>query len=71
MMREYKLPCRTKVRYPDAVAAKHALHTLQNYSTREHQPVRVYECGWCGGGWHMTSQPAPGEHDYEPSPVSA
>jgi len=45
----------TKIRYPDQLAARLALATLQREDDPEHQERKVYKCEWCGG-WHLSSR---------------
>lgn len=44
-----------KARYRDHQEAVTALRNVRAKSERGRVPVRVYECGKCGG-WHMTGQ---------------
>jgi hypothetical protein len=44
-----------KRRYRDKAQATHAMHHLNQASTRERTVVRTYECEHCKG-WHLTSQ---------------
>ncbi|NDO88500.1 hypothetical protein [Cellulosimicrobium composti] len=44
----------SKRRYRDKVQATHAMHHLNQASTRERTVVRTYECEY--KGWHLTSQ---------------
>lgn len=45
-----------KRRYRRRIDAELALTTIRNNSTRDRVPRRVYRCGLCGGGWHLTSE---------------
>lgn len=47
----------SKKRYPDSIAAKMALSTIQAWGSEssEAKPTREYKCEFCNG-YHLTSQ---------------
>lgn len=45
-----------KVRYTDHKEAVAHLRWINNVSTADKTPCRVYECEYCNG-WHLTSTP--------------
>lgn len=55
-----------KRRFRDHFETIKALHRLQERSTRDTVPQRVYECDACEG-WHLTSQKVWGETQQGPT----